>query len=72
VGRYGEWILLEPEASGFNLAVYVLPVAAVLAGAALIVIATRRWLARSAAAPPDTRDLPDAERDPEFEPWEQR
>ena len=25
VDKYGEWILLEPKASGFNLVVYVLP-----------------------------------------------
>lgn len=43
VDKYGEWILLEPQAQGFNVLVYVLPVAAVLAGAAVVVIAVRRW-----------------------------
>lgn len=43
VDKYGEWILLEPQARGFNVLIYVLPVAAVLAGAGLVVIAVRRW-----------------------------
>ena len=42
-GKYGEWILLQPRASGWNLIVYVLPVAALLAGAAVVVRLTRRW-----------------------------
>lgn len=43
VEKYGEWILLEPPARGFNVVVYVLPVAAVLLGAAAVVVAVRRW-----------------------------
>ena len=43
VDKYGEWILLEPKASGFNLVVYVLPWLAMLAGLAVIVLAVRRW-----------------------------
>ncbi len=43
VEKYGEWILLEPEARGFNILVYILPVAAVLAGVAVVVVAVRRW-----------------------------
>ena len=43
VDRYGEWILLEPKASGFNLVVYVLPWLAMLAGLGVIVLAVRRW-----------------------------
>jgi cytochrome c-type biogenesis protein CcmH len=43
VSKYGEWILLEPRASGFNILVYALPVLAVLCGLAVIVIAMRRW-----------------------------
>jgi cytochrome c-type biogenesis protein CcmH len=43
VDRYGEWILLEPKASGFNLLVYVLPWLALLAGLTFIVLAVRRW-----------------------------
>lgn len=43
VGKYGEWILLEPKARGFNLVVYILPAIAILAGGALIFGALRRW-----------------------------
>lgn len=43
VGKYGEWILLEPRASGFNLIVYVLPWLALLAGLGVIVFVVRRW-----------------------------
>jgi cytochrome c-type biogenesis protein CcmH len=43
VDKYGEWILLEPKASGFNLLVYVLPWLAMLIGILVIVIAVRRW-----------------------------
>ena len=50
VDKYGEWILLEPKASGFNLVVYVLPWLAMLAGLGLIVFAVRRW---TRAAPAD-------------------
>jgi cytochrome c-type biogenesis protein CcmH/NrfF len=43
ISKYGEWVLLEPKASGFNLLVYVLPALALLGGAALIFVAVRRW-----------------------------
>jgi cytochrome c-type biogenesis protein CcmH/NrfF len=47
VGKYGEWILLQPEASGFNLVVYLLPLLAILVGAALLVIVVRKWTAHT-------------------------
>ena len=54
VDKYGEWILLEPKANGFNLIVYILPWLAMLAGLAVIVLAVRRW----------TRPLPENETEP--------
>lgn len=48
VSKYGEWILLQPRASGFNILVYALPVLAVLGGLAVVVVAMRRW-----TRPPD-------------------
>jgi len=42
VSKYGEWILLEPKARGFNLVVYILPVLLVLAGLAVITMVVRR------------------------------
>lgn len=50
VSKYGEWILLQPTASGFNLLVYVLPVLALLGGVALIVVMVRRWTSGAPAA----------------------
>lgn len=43
VSKYGEWVLLEPKAQGFNLLVYLLPALALLGGAGLIAVALRRW-----------------------------
>ena len=51
VSKYGEWILLSPRASGFNLLVWILPFAAVLAGAVGIFAVVRRWNARARARP---------------------
>lgn len=45
VDKYGEWILLRPKAQGWNMLVYVLPLVALLIGAAVIARATRRWTA---------------------------
>lgn len=54
VSKYGEWILLEPEPRGLNLAVYLLPVLAIAGGATVIVRSVRRWTAASAADPADS------------------
>lgn len=43
VSKYGEWILLEPKPRGLNLAIYLLPVVVLGAGAGLIVRSVRRW-----------------------------
>ncbi len=43
VQKYGQWILLEPQASGFNLLVYWLPVAFLVLGGAGIAVAVRKW-----------------------------
>jgi cytochrome c-type biogenesis protein CcmH len=45
VAAYGEWILLSPTPSGFNLLVYVLPFAALLLGGVVLVVAMRSWMA---------------------------
>jgi cytochrome c-type biogenesis protein CcmH len=59
VRSYGEFVLLEPTAEGFNLLVWVLPVAGVLIGAALI--ATRlRHSRRRGDAPDSTSGSADA------------
>jgi cytochrome c-type biogenesis protein CcmH len=43
VSKYGEWILLEPKAKGFNVLVYALPILLVLGGLAVIALAVRKW-----------------------------
>ena len=55
--KYGEWILLRPKARGWNVMVYVLPVLALLVGAAVVMRATRRW-----ATPSDVAAAAESER----------
>jgi cytochrome c-type biogenesis protein CcmH len=50
VSKYGEWILLEPQAHGFNLVIYALPVLLVLGGAVFLVFIVRKWTAAPAPA----------------------
>ncbi len=50
VEKYGDWVLLEPPATGFNLLVYLLPVFAVLGGLLIVWLAVKRWTAPGADA----------------------
>ena len=43
VDRYGEWILLSPPRRGFNLLVWLLPLAAVVVGVAATGALVWRW-----------------------------
>ena len=52
VEKFGDWILLKPPASGFNLALYIMPVMIVIAGIFLIVFVARKW---SRASPVDLK-----------------
>jgi cytochrome c-type biogenesis protein CcmH len=54
IGKYGEWILLEPQPHGLNLIVYVLPVLAVAGGLLLIWRAVRKW---TTPAPGNPREI---------------
>lgn len=36
IDKYGEWVLLAPKPSGFNLLAYALPVALLIGGAAVV------------------------------------
>jgi cytochrome c-type biogenesis protein CcmH len=63
VGRYGEWILLEPKMTGLNILLYVLPVLLVLGGLAFVVMLVRRWTRAGASVNasidhPEPTDLP--------------
>ena len=49
VDRYGEWILLSPRRSGFNLLVWLAPLAAVALGLAIVGVLVWRWTRRPAS-----------------------
>jgi len=51
VSKYGEWILLAPKASGFNLIAYAAPILIVLAGVVGIFVAVRRWTSNPPVIP---------------------
>ncbi len=46
VSKYGEWVLLAPEAKGFSLLLWILPYAVVVAGIVLVILIARRWVRR--------------------------
>ena len=48
VQRYGEQILLQPPAHGFNLIVYIAPVLMLLFGGVFIYLKARSWTAKTA------------------------
>jgi len=54
VEKYGEWILLQPKAEGFNLTVYLLPVFSLVLGGGVVAMGIRRW----------TRNAPPASDEP--------
>lgn len=53
--KYGEWILLEPRAEGFNLVVYIVPLVAILIGGAVVARSVRRWTSPSQGHAGDPR-----------------
>lgn len=50
ISKYGEWILLEPQAHGFNVLIYALPALLVLGGAVFLVVIVRKWTAAAPAS----------------------
>lgn len=67
---YGDWIVLQPRPTGWNLLVYVLPAVVLVAGGAWLIVVLRRWSGRSAdrASPaegpgPGTDELSDEDED---------
>ena len=50
VAQYGPAVLGKPPAHGFNLTVYIIPPAIVLAGLAILAFTLPKWRARSRAA----------------------
>jgi cytochrome c-type biogenesis protein CcmH/NrfF len=60
--RFGVQVLAAPPASGFNLAVWILPGVGLLAGLSFVVIMVRRWRKAS----PDAAALPARPFDPKL------
>lgn len=56
VAKYGEWILLEPKARGFNLVAYLLPLIMLAAGIGVIFVSVRKWTRAGAGA--ETSSVP--------------
>ena len=56
VEKYGEWILLSPTKSGFNLLVWVVPFAGLGVGLVLVAVVLRRWSRRAAPEGPSAVD----------------
>lgn len=54
VVQFGEQILAEPPARGFNRFLYVLPPVFLIGGAALVVVLVRRFSRRTATGPAET------------------
>jgi cytochrome c-type biogenesis protein CcmH len=52
VARYGEWILLAPRRTGFNLLVWGFPIAAIVVGLVIVALLLRRLTRRRRDAPP--------------------
>jgi cytochrome c-type biogenesis protein CcmH/NrfF len=66
VAQYGSAVLAQPEASGFDLSAYLVPILAFLAAAAAVAFSVVRWRrggrASDAGAPDDAPRGEDAER----------
>lgn len=61
VAQYGPAVLALPKATGFNLALYLVPVLALIAGIATLAVLWPRWRRRArrqAPAAPDTSPPP--------------
>lgn len=56
--RYGVQVLAAPPARGFNLAVWILPGAGLLAGLGIVVVIVRRWRGKPAPLSPAAAPLP--------------
>jgi cytochrome c-type biogenesis protein CcmH/NrfF len=58
IAQYGPTVLALPRASGFNLAVYIVPVVVVLALLALLAVLLPRWRANQKHASPAGAPVP--------------
>jgi cytochrome c-type biogenesis protein CcmH len=73
VAQYGPTVIATPSTHGFGLVAYIVPIVAVLALAALLVLLLPRWRRRGAQAPTIARTLAPDERarvDAELARWD--
>jgi cytochrome c-type biogenesis protein CcmH len=56
VEKYGEWILLAPPKSGFNLLVWVVPFVGLGLGLVVVAVVLRRWSRKIPPGAPATVD----------------
>jgi cytochrome c-type biogenesis protein CcmH len=57
VAQFGSGVLALPEEKGFNLAAYLVPLAAVLAALAGLAVALPRWRRARSPGPPERSDV---------------
>ena len=51
VQKYGKWVLSAPTMEGFNITAWVMPFAALIAGAMVVAFVVRNWRAGAVATP---------------------
>jgi cytochrome c-type biogenesis protein CcmH len=56
VASYGEWVLMQPEPKGFNLLVYIMPVAMLVGGAGFIFFQARKWTRQAPTGQAESAD----------------
>ena len=66
--RYGEWALLEPEATGMNLLVWLLPLLLLMGGGYAIARTMRRPASALPARAPEPESEPEKGKEPEHKP----
>ena len=59
ISKYGEWILLEPQAHGFNILIYALPAVLVVGGIIFLVFIVKKWTAAAPQGAGLVSDAPD-------------
>jgi cytochrome c-type biogenesis protein CcmH len=62
VSKYGQWVLLKPETSGFSLLLWLLPYVALTLGVIIALLVMRRWVKRRAPPMPAVNAVKDMER----------
>jgi cytochrome c-type biogenesis protein CcmH len=67
VDQFGEAVLAAPPKKGFNLLVWVLPLAGVVLGALVLALLARRWSRTQTPAPADPSSNGRAPLDPDLE-----